>query len=276
MKARSVLQLSLPLVMCALAFGTGEVWRTEDSSQWTAAEIDRILHNSPWAKEIKVAYDASTPGRRGGGGGSSGGGMGRPRISIGGPLGGGIGFPGGGGMGRGGGRGRGGGGSPNGGPGEGRESRPSTTVLVRWESAKPIQQALMRQGDHTAPPAEKHYVITVTGLQMPERRDRGDESQDTGTSDDRSSARRVRDPQQIRDQLLDFTTLTPRGRPPVAPDDVKVTTHDDICDVEFIFPEDHPISPGDKEVTFQTHMGPMKVESKFILKAMKYKGKLEL
>ncbi len=43
-----------------------DFWTAKDPSQWTAQEIDRLITNSPWAKEVKVGSDGmSGGGRRG-------------------------------------------------------------------------------------------------------------------------------------------------------------------------------------------------------------------
>ena len=44
----------------------------------------------------------------------------------------------------------------------------------------------------------------------------------------------------------------------------------------YLFPRTFVIDENDKEVAFETAMGPMEVRTKFVLKEMKFKGKLEL
>src|SRR5580658_2941507 len=119
---------------CALVLFAADFWKTKDSSQWTSEEINKVLSDSPWAKGKTVQPQQSQPqrgmGRRGGGFGFPGGGLG----------GGGGGYPGGGG-----GYPGGGGGYPSGSNGDGSQAGPMN-LTIRWDSAAPIQQALMRQG----------------------------------------------------------------------------------------------------------------------------------
>ena len=215
-----------------------------------------------------------------GGGRRGGGGMGYPGGGMGG--GGGIGYPGGG-MGGRGGMGRGGGmGGPGGGSGGG-QSRSSMSVLVRWDSAQPVQQALARRGDPATPSPEpkaageasaKHYVITVVGLRTQGRRIRSDSDSSTGTD---GEARGTRDPDLVREELMSSTELLLKGRNSITPDDIKMTGRDSASGIQFFFPQTiDPISLDDKEVTFRTHLGSAKVEKKFSLKEMKFKGKLDL
>jgi hypothetical protein len=43
----------------------------------------------------------------------------------------------------------------------------------------------------------------------------------------------------------------------------------------FLFTKEAiPLSLDDKEVDFTTHLGPLEVKAKFVLKEMKYRGKL--
>ena len=138
---------------------------------------------------------------------------------------------------------------------------PSFKVVVRWESALPVKEALARQANQQAAEAAaehagKDYVIAVIGLRP---------------HDSRSPER---DPDQMRSRLLDATLLTPKGRDPIAPKDIQVDANSDV--IRFIFPASAQISLDDKEVRFQTHMGPMKLEQKFHPKEMTMKGKLAI
>src|SRR5258708_434962 len=120
-----------------------------------------MLSGSPWAQSTKTSAQNQGTGQRGGGMGRRGGGMGGPRIGY---PGGGGGYPGG------------GGGNPGGGGGypRGGGSMPSFNVTIRWQSALPVREALLRQAGVTksddSQAAEKltapvtSYVIAVLGL----------------------------------------------------------------------------------------------------------------
>ena len=188
MNNKIALRVGLAAMACAVAFCASDVWNSKQSTDWTSDDINRILTDSPWAKQVNASFDSTGRGGGMGGPGGGGGGMGRGGGGMGG---GGMGYPGGGmgggGMGGRGGMGRGGG---MGGPGGGGQSRPSMSVLVRWDSAMPIQQALARRGDAATPAPEpkaageasaKHYVITVVGLRTQARRSRNDTDEDLPT-----------------------------------------------------------------------------------------------
>src|SRR5438876_7999250 len=124
----------LLVIACAAAFCATEVWNTKVSSRWTEADANLILNNSPWAKQIKT--------KTAGGGGARRGGMGRRRAGY-----------------------------PTGGGSRGGANIGPMSALVRWESAKPVQEAEARLRELSAPadskpvgssgePFEKHYVVS--------------------------------------------------------------------------------------------------------------------
>ena len=124
---------------------SSDFWNKKDPEEWSGTEIDELTNKSPWAKEVAV----SAPSQGGGGGR------------------GGLGFPGLGGGGR-----RGGGGGGGGMPGQ------SFKGIVRWESAKPILDALK------TPLPEgfaNHYVISVGGIPLDAGSRRRNQSQDDGS-----------------------------------------------------------------------------------------------
>src|SRR5580692_3269941 len=103
---------------------SSDFWNKKDPAEWTGAEKDQLTNKSPWAKEVT----ASAPGQMGRG-------MGMPPGYPG------MGYPGGMGGGR-----RGGGGMPG----------QTFKGIVRWESAKPIRDALK---DPLPEGFENQYVI---------------------------------------------------------------------------------------------------------------------
>ena len=133
---------------------------------------------------------------------------------------------------------------------------PSFIATIRWESALPIQQALSRSSSgRPIDPSEKEYVIAVLGLPLP------------------GAANQTED---VRDELLAFTKLIRKGKAPVTPSNVKIDASNAAGEVRFFFPRKEPLSLDDKEVTFETQLGKMRIEQKFRLKDMTCKGKLEL
>jgi hypothetical protein len=267
----------------AWAFGAKEFWETKPSSEWSAEEVDRMLTKSPWAKEAVVSYSGgpggfgngdSTAGRRrgtGGGGGIGGGGIGGGGIGGGIPGIGGIGGIGG----------RRGGGTDQGGSGGGwpREDDPRSSGrqqfhgTVRWESARPVQEALRigSSEEGTNPDFEKYYLINLLGdlPMMGAGRRRGDNS----SSDDDDPAQKER----RLEMLKEFTKLEHKDGPVLLE---KIEQGSRIGrpgpGTLFYFSKLDGISIDDKQVTFVTKLGPIDVRTRFTLKDMVYRGKLAL
>ena len=163
-------------------------------------------------------------------------------------------------------------------------------VTLRWESALPVQQALLRQGagageSKSKPGAsedeskagadanQKYYVIAVFGFRMPGRRDRQSASSGGNPDDDQDRGSRSND--DLRSQLLDAAQLIPKGHRAIYADDVQVTGFGSD-EVRFLFPRTAPIVAGDKEVDFILEVHGIKLEHKFHLSEMQYQGKLAL
>ena len=267
----------------ALSVQAEDAWRSKDPSNWTEQDVNQILNDSAWAKQVTVYGDRSgdeqTPSR-----GRTGiGGVGLPGGGY--PGGG---YPGGGGNPRVGGA-PGGypgpdeyprGGSRGGGEGTGRQF----SATVRWESALPVQQALARtRGDQGLEKSEadagqpaRQYVIGVIGLPITAARFRRADSDDSDTDSGRSRRPLGRDPEIVREEFMETAQLVVRGKKPLRPTDVKINPKDAPGEVRFFFSADERIDLNDKEVTFETQAGRAKLERKFKLKDMTYQGKLEL
>jgi len=254
-------------------------WKTKKPSEWTDKEAGRVLTNSPWAKTASVdtgAMGASGMGRGGGGGGRRGGGG----MGGGGGMAGGCGYggPGGGGGGEPGGPGGAGGGEYGGpsmggagGMGEGG-GMAAPKVIVRWESAMPIREALTKtEASHTSQLAEwskEYYVITASGLPMMGMGRRS--SSDAGREVDPNVA------QQMQQRMVQAAMLKRKGKDPVAPARAATVRGKEGMIIVFLFPRSAAITEDDKEVTFEAMGGRMSFKSKFNLKDMVYDGKLSL
>jgi hypothetical protein len=289
MRLRTLQALTIAALAAGIAFCASDAWK-KDPAQWTEQDIDKILTDSPWAKEVKPEV-AMQRGR--------GGGMGRGRMGRGGiGFPGGVGFPGGGYPGGGGGYPGGGGGYPGGGRrggGDTGQQTPPQPIIVRWESARPVELALKRR-DQAAPQsgtlaaaaaptavtrseiarpagaADSDYVVTVVGLNLPERSYRAS-GDDSGSSGDNQNAP---DPQEIKDRLMSRVRLLRKNMPALTPVDVKVKQTVGLSQIQFLFPKTEPISLNDKDVTFELQVGRAKYQQKFHLKDMKYQGRLAL
>ncbi len=150
-------------------------------------------------------------------------------------------------------------------------------VTVRWESAMPIQHALLRQGPGAADEAKaaaaagaKDYVIAVLGFRMPSQNSRSNNN-DSDDDQDRSAQSKDR----LRSQLLDAAELTPKGKNSIYAEDVQFEGNGS-GEIRFLFPRTTAIVAPDKEVNFVLQVRGIKVEQKFHLNDMQYEGKLAL
>jgi len=213
-----------------------EFWEKKPPAEWTAEEIDRLITKSPWAKEVTADYAPE-----GGGSGPLGGGKGRPQVSL---------------PGMGGRRGNRGGGRQGG--------ASSYKGTVRWESAKPILEAMK------APLPEQfanHYVIGVHGVPM-----LGGRSTAQGDGDESDTRRPSQD--DAYDNLKQFTTLQPKGKELAQ---AGVVHREVSSGSSFLFgfsKEFVELSAGDKEIVFATRLGQLTVKAKFEAKEMLYHGEL--
>jgi hypothetical protein len=268
------------LTLAAGAFVTGwrpldafssDFWNKKEPAEWSAQEIEQLTTKSPWSKEVSAHFardegEQSGPmggppnsggGYPGGGYPGGGGGMGGPRIGgMGGPRIGGMGGPGmgGGGMG-GGGRGR-----RGGGPSQAFQG------TVRWESARPILEAMKAPLPDTF---ANHYVIGVSGFPMMSGRPR---SQD----DDNQNGSAQATENQL-DHLKALTFLKPKDKEGLEPGLVLQQPSAGGGTYLFGFSKEMlALSAADKEVTFSTRVGRLDVKAKFNLKEMMYRGDLAL
>jgi len=253
---RLILSVLVMLGFTAAAALAGEFWEQKKFSEWTEKEVRKMLSDSPWARPVEVRLDVGG-GMSGGGGGRrrGGGGGGFSDASVGAGMGGGGGEE----SGMGGSMGRGGGIA-------GPESVPTVTVHVRWRTALPVKQALVRArfGDEagTSPEAakllaaqENAYIVEIAGLPAPLVRAK-------------------------LDQLKAGAQLRLKGKPPIQAVDVKAGREQNRVNLFLIFPKGQQGSPvialEDKEVEVFLKAGPLDIRRKFRLKDMIFDGKLEI
>ena len=156
-----------------------------------------------------------------------------------------------------------------------RGGTPSLPVMVRWDSALPVRQALLRSQSGEPAEAAKDYVISVLGL-VPAGTYRRAGRLDTQSTSDTldSTGRDAHDPEEMLEGLMSTSRLFPHGLPPITPEDVKLDPATGA--IHLFFPRSEAISLPNKEVAFATRFGSMKIQKTFRLKDMVYKGKLEL
>jgi hypothetical protein len=232
-----------------------DFWNKKPPADWDSEEIERLLHKSPWARAVTAQY---APGEapRGqypqgggypGGGGNPGGGYPGGRVGLGIP-GVGIGMP----------RGRRGGGMP---PGSSQQTNEHGTV--RWESAQVVLDAVKSP----LPEAFKnHYVVSVSGIPLRDRRGRAAETND----DDRDTQ------DSALDNLKQLTTLGTKGKEPAQPGVVLRGTREYSMLLFGFSKEFLNFSRKDHEVHFATQLGSLEVKTKFDLSEMKYHKELSV
>jgi hypothetical protein len=132
------------------------------------------------------------------------------------------------------------------------DSSPKFPGVVRWASAKPILLALKQQlPDELA----GHFVISVSGLPVV-----------SGHGDDSSGV-------DVYEGLKQQTFLQVKGQAPVQPGIIQPDKKE-TSTLYFAFLPQLVQLDGDKTVTFETVMEPLKVKVKFEMKQMKFKGDL--
>ena len=298
------------ITLCAatLSVWAGDFWEKKKFANWSEKEVTKMLTKSPWARSVTVAFGSLLEPRGRGGGytssGSSGsvvpengGGSdsvkaireaidsdGRGQAAAGAPE-----------------VSRGGQASGAGGYGVSRPSgrfRPRITLTIRWYSALPIRQAVIKtrfgsQIDLPKRTAEwlkrerTVYVIGISGVPFP-MVVRHSELADSDSQELPPIRQRL---QEIIDRIKSESFLKIKGRRPIAAEAVRVKRDvarnavdakalRSAADIYFVFPRlrdgTELITLQDKKVEFVTQIGPLKVERKFKLKDMVYNGKLEL
>jgi hypothetical protein len=244
--------------------GAAEPWAHKAPEHWTSEDVQHILTDSPWAKQGSANFPQilehdESPGSAQADPTAAGVGS---RAGM--PLPGGQ-------VGR-----------WDGGVGRDPGRLPTLPVLVRWDSALPVRQALVRSGqaDESLARSATDYIITIVGLWPGEKPKSAEPADDAAWSADPSDIPTEHEkpaPQglgRMREALMGSAKLLPKGRKPVAPEDVTLDAKTGA--IHLFFPRADPITLSDGEVVVSVQFGSMHVVEKFRLKDMKGKGKLEL
>lgn len=244
---RSIL---LGMAIAVVSMVAAEPWSHKDPAKWTPKDVQRVLSDSPWAQSTGAVFSlaaedpASAP-------------VTPPPLP--GP-----------------------GGAPNtgvrwdGGVGRSRGADPTLNVLVRWNSALPVREALSRSSEggqqpYVAEHATTDYIISVVGLVPAGRYQSVGRTERNSRSDDTVDAR---NPEEMLEGLMAASQLIPKGKATIRPDDAKL---DGSTGTLYIFfPRTQPIGLDDKEVAFTTRFGALTIQKSFRLKDMNYQGKLAL
>ena len=221
------------VLICAV-LGAANFWEDKDFTSWSAEEVDEILTDSPWSKNVTVVVRGAggrTPGF--GTAGVAGDGDGGIRVVPDRESSGGHGI-------------------------DGFGATPvRMTLTVAWRSALPVKQALARAQagiGEPIPPAQQAfliqheplYIVSVSGVprQLAEV---------------------------TRKTLLEQTALERNGKAPIVAEDVEPFFQiDETVILEFAFLRDDPIALADEEVKFVTTLGENEIERSFRLQDMMF------
>ena len=233
-------------VLASAALLAADFWEDKDFTTWSDKQVEKMLTNSPWSRKVAILIPNTSLAKRVGGlsGGlvGSGGGAGRA----------------------GGGGGAGGAGAGNLGGGGFMPPPRRTQFPLRWLSALPVKQAMVREGVGGAAsiPTDAHplleqdepyYRLALVGLPRAFGQDLGG-----------------------LEEVRETTLLKRKNQEPVVPIDVRLAYPGDLLSIEFYFPRSDAITLDDKEVEFITRLGGAKVSKKFKLKDMVFGGQLAL
>ncbi len=252
-RQRSAAHFVISLVLPGVLLCANLPW-TKDYAAWTTEDAQRVLEDSPWAQRASASFentDIPEPAPAAPLPGPAQAGMAGSRGVSDGRWDGGI----------------------------GRNNRggvPSLSVIVRWDSAGPVRQALARmpgEPTYTVEQFQKDYIVTVIGL-VPAGRYRGAGHLETQSRSGENNGVDPQDPEEMLEGLMSTSKLMPRGKAAIAAEDVKLDAASGA--IHVFFPRTAPIDAADKEVLFATRFGSMTINKKFRLKDLAYKGRLDL
>lgn len=229
----------LPGQTAAPAAAPAETWRNKPVASWTDRDALQVLERSPWAKTTVagIARRQSEDERRAGGN------MGQPT---------GVGFDG----------------------IDDKRVRPVLPqnvftaaptpiskaqiirLLVRWESALPVQAAELKRGEATPPTlSDNGYSIAVYGVPFTDAQG---------------------DPLQLAKFFTESAFLRREGKKDVKPIRAEAFELEHSVVVVYLFPYSAEISKKDGIVEFTALIGRLQVSQTFNVEDMLFQGKLEL
>lgn len=148
----------------------------------------------------------------------------------------------------------------------GGSGAPSMTVKIRWQTALPIKQALLRQrfGDEVGTSSQAQtvlkgvddvYLLVLEGLPLTMAQRGG---------------------QRFGEMVKRGAQLKHGGKNAIAAGEVQMGVVDKKLVLYFVFPRTDAITLEDKDVEFVSKVGPMEIKRKFKLAEMVVDGKLKL
>ncbi len=222
-RRQTIATLGASLVPSALA---APPWQTKPVEQWSGKELQRVVTDSPWAVRVSVPLT-----------GPEGPFQNRPTSPAGLPYG------------------------RNGGAGMGMPAEGVIPYLVRWESAKPVREALKRLKLAYPEVDERQegriYAITILPGETP-----------------LSTGHTIQPEGEAQKMILIRTVLSRHGQPGIHPFSVK-GHYDGPALCTYFFQPAIRFSPDDGVVEFST-IAPRPLSCKFKLAEMVYEGQLAL
>jgi hypothetical protein len=256
MKYRFTTLLAALALSGSLLYGA-DPWN-HAASRWNAKDVQRILHDSPWAHVSsadfgileRIADEADTK---------------QPDIPIAGQN---AGLP----------------GSRetwDGGVGRAPGGLPTLPLTIRWESALPVREALQQERPAGGPPParyENDYAIALIGI-WPGAKPPVKQAPDSPVLpkvEDPTAPKPNPPPDlgHMRQALMGAAHILVPGKDPLTPEYVELDPA--TGKITIYFPRKPLLTLEDREVVFQTQFGPMTLQQKFHLKDMLYQGKLAL
>jgi hypothetical protein len=237
-------------LLAVFSLYAADAWQSKPFTDWTDKDVQKILTSSPWAHSVSISVGAGMvdnpltgrqePGNHPGGMNSSTGpGVMAPNGQEGGHD------------------------SRGGFPDATTVDRQSIALMVVWQSALPVKQALARRrfGAEAVGSVDAKkfldenpgYLIGVSGL-TPEL------------------LRAV----QAKPEILQRTTLSVKGKEPLHASDILVSPPGKATEAVFVFPKTTAFAVDDKDVEFSTQLGTSVVKNRFHLKDMVVNGTLQL
>jgi hypothetical protein len=252
MRAALANKLAFFAALTPAVLGAADLWDTKPFQDWTDKDVQKVVNNSPWARQARAILGDTTPVATGkskqpavGDASSNDSGVPKGREPAGAAS-----------M-----------GSAPSDFDQGPQSLQQIPVIVRWQSALPIRQAQMRgkygQEAASSPDAQKFlkdepsiYVVGITGL--------------AGSIVSAGGGDRA------KQTIAQNTTLTVKDKGPLHPVAVDFVPNGPAVDVLIGFPRATRITLEDQEVELASKIGRATVRYKFKLKDMVVRGKLEL
>jgi hypothetical protein len=222
------------LSSAALLLAATPAWQSKPTAQWTEKDARQVLASSPWAKHASVSllFQPSEDQLRAGGNMGGGKGVGLESLEIANLVGGG--------------------------------QRHSNSIVkkpgylvVRWESASPVQQAESKLQDANAPGWDgEYYAVAVYGVPV-----------DAGRLDEPGRAGEMKRLGVLkRDGMKDLRAAKVEISP----------VSGGMATVLYLFPRNAGITANEKRIEFAAQMGRLYVAQYFYPEQMQFQGKLEL